>query len=167
MLTAQLYLNNDGADIGPESGGATRAERRPVKVGATLRDDKAAPLDAEIVNLSTSGCLIRVAADLPVPSNVTIGIAGIGRIPAWIMRREGGAYGCFFLHPLSDAAVAEARAVETVVPFAAPVPTPHAAPVSRPIILSDRQRALIIVLCALAAWGVVAAIALIAGALLR
>lgn len=158
-LTAQLFLQENEASPAQRPSGR-QAERRPVTAGATLRDESARPVDAEVVDLSTTGCLIVVEGELTVPSDVSIGIAGIGRVSGRIVRRSGQRYGCAFDEPLSDSAVQAARAVETVVAFATPAvsfppaasQSPQQAEARR---LPLRTRMLVIVGATLALWGVV------------
>ncbi|WP_242138438.1 MULTISPECIES: PilZ domain-containing protein [unclassified Sphingomonas] len=159
VLTAQLFLQEDGALQEPGPSGR-QAPRRPIHAGATVRDDRARPIDAEVVDLSTTGCLIVVDGVVAVPSDISIGIAGIGRVSARIVRRNGQRYGCAFDQPLSEGAVLAARAVQTVVPFATgadPLPTgasdANADPEFRR--LPMRTRLVVIVGASLALWGVV------------
>jgi hypothetical protein len=161
-LVAKLYFESGaGAASGP-SGRA--ADRREVQAGATLRDEASLPIDAEIVDLSTSGCLIVANRDLPVPSIVTIALSGTGTFAARIVRRDGDRFGCAFVVPLPEEAVAAARAVDTVVPLAAAV---LPAPASEPSIqrFPVRTRVLIIIGSALAAWGLLIAAIMIVLAL--
>lgn len=159
VLTAQLFLQEDDAAL--EQGVSGRqAPRRPVDAGATIRDKDARPIDAKVVDMSTTGCLIVVDGTIAVPSSISIGIAGIGRVSAQIVRRNGSRYGCAFDQPLSDSAIQAARAVETVVPFAIagdPLPTGDATSEALPEFrrLPMRTRALVIVGASLALWGVV------------
>jgi len=113
-LAGKLYFSDD--QTGPSG---RIAERRPLMADATLRDDASVPMDISVVDLSSSGCLIEGASDLVVPSLVTLGIAGIGRVPARIVRRDGSRYGCSFLLPLAEHVVAKAQALDTVVTFPA------------------------------------------------
>lgn len=159
VLTAQLFLQDVATPLVQAPSGR-QAARLPIQAGATVRDDSARPLDAEVVDLSTTGCLIVVDGVVAVPSDISIGIAGIGRVSARIVRRNGQRYGCAFDQPLSDAAVLAARAVQTVVPFAAAVeilPTgandTEALPEFRR--LPMRTRLFVIVGASLALWGVV------------
>ncbi|WP_345862723.1 PilZ domain-containing protein [Sphingomonas qilianensis] len=156
VLTATVYVDKGGALDGDNR----QAERRAVQAGATLRDDNEAPIDAELIDLSTSGCQVALQGELVVPSMVTIGVAGIGRIDACVVRRDGDRYGCAFIEPLTAAAVAAARAVETVVPLSAsalPTPAPAEQALPEQVRLSIRSRVLLIVGSAVTAWGAVIA----------
>lgn len=118
-FSAKLYFKEEAASAGRV------AERRPLQAEATVRDETLRPIDVTIVDLSSSGCLIEGAGEIQVPSVVNIGIGGIGRISARVVRREGQRYGCSFLVPLSEETVSLASAVDTVVSFpAAAFPTP-------------------------------------------
>lgn len=159
VLTAQLFLNEDGTVSGPETSGR-KAPRVPITAGATVRDRSARPLDATVVDLSSTGCLIVVDGTVAVPSDISIGIAGIGRVSARIVRQTGDHYGCAFDQRLSDAAVLAARAVDTVVPFATaaePLPTGATATMALPEFqrLPMRARLFVIVGASLALWGVI------------
>lgn len=159
VLTAQLFLTEDYAAPEQEISGR-QAPRLPIQAGATVRDQNARPIDATVIDLSTTGCLIVVDGTVAVPSDISIGIGGIGRVSARIVRRNGERYGCAFDQPLSDAAVFAARAVDTVVPFALaaePLPTGAAATETLPEFqrLPMRTRLFVIVGATLALWGVV------------
>ncbi|WP_010218710.1 PilZ domain-containing protein [Sphingomonas sp. PAMC 26621] len=157
VLTAQLFLEDDDTVLTGPSG--RLAERLPVQAGATLRDDTLRPVDADVIDLSTTGCLIVVSDTLAVPSEISIGIAGIGRVSGRIVRGSGKRYGCAFDEPLSEAAVLAARAVQTVVPFATPAtfPTGGTDTADLPEFrrLPMRTRLIVIVGASLALWGVV------------
>lgn len=153
-LVARLYFDNGtGAASVPS---ARAADRRAMQADVTVRDEDSQPIDAEILDLSTSGCLIVVNRDLQVPSIVRIALPGTGRFAARVVRRQGDRFGCAFVDPLSQEAVSTARAVDTVLPFAAPVlPTPAAElPMQR---FSVRTRALIMIGSGLAVWGLLIA----------
>jgi len=159
VMTAQLFLQED--DVQQAQGLSGRqAPRQPIVAGATVRDESARPIDAKVLDMSATGCLIVVDGVIAVPSNISIGIAGIGRVSAQIVRRNGSRYGCAFDERLSDSAILAARAVETVVPFATsaePLPTGADMTEALPEFqrLPLRTRALVIVGASLALWGVV------------
>jgi PilZ domain len=82
------------------SGVRVRLSRR-----AVLRcDGKAA--EVEIEDLTCDGCRIKAPIDLPPSSRVSIGLAGIGHTPAYLVWRSGDLYGCAFEQRLPPAAVA-------------------------------------------------------------
>lgn len=106
MIAAKVYLH-DPAE-------RRSVDRRSTRVEATLRDESAKPLDVIVHSLSGSGCLLEYEGSLSVNAKVHVGIAGIPVTLAHIVRRDGNRYGCQFVQPLSDHAVALAGAVDTV-----------------------------------------------------
>lgn len=155
-LAAKLYFEEQSGPNG------RMAERRPVQAESTLRDGDSRPVDISIVDLSTSGCLIEGAGDLEVPSLVTVGIAGVGRVAARIVRRDGNRFGCAFVVPLAESVVAAANATDTVVHFpAAVLPTPNYSELSTmpdPDRLPRPMRAAILFGGALAVWALIFAV---------
>jgi len=63
----------------------------------------------ELDDLTGDGCKIETDADLEVGSNLTLGLAGIGRTSARVVWRSGDTYGCLFEAPLSPSSVAAAN----------------------------------------------------------
>lgn len=97
-------------------------ERRSTDADVTLRID-GRPLDALIANISVSGCLFVCAAPLEVGDAATIGIAGIGRRSARIVRAAGTRFGATFDTPLTPSEIEAAVAMpnETVVSLSLPI----------------------------------------------
>jgi hypothetical protein len=89
--------------------------RRQVSLDATLRDEERQPIDVSIEDLSRTGFLMSSASVLPLASIIGIGIAGIAKRDARIVRRAPSGYGCEFLVPITDADIAAAQIAETVV----------------------------------------------------
>ena len=109
-----------------------KSARRKVRRESTLRDPTLRPVDVLVHDLSIDGLRLISDADLPLDSFVWIGLPGVGRVESRIVRRNGTEYGCAFLHPIGEAALAEAfRGDEVVaiptVPVPVPVPTPRGA----------------------------------------
>jgi hypothetical protein len=103
------------------------AERQVLDADATLRVG-GRPVDALIANISTSGCLFVCADPLAVGDTLTIGIAGIGRRPARVVRALDTRYGAEFEVPLSpeDMEAAASAQREIVVPFPMTIVSPAA-----------------------------------------
>jgi hypothetical protein len=102
-----------------------RDERMAVALDATVRNPAAAPLDATVLDISASGLRAFIAEELAIGDAISVGLSGIGRVAARVIRRSGHEYGCQFLQPISPEKIAQALAADTVVqaPFA-PLPTP-------------------------------------------
>jgi hypothetical protein len=98
------------------------AERQALDADATLRVD-GRPLDALIANISASGCLFVCSTPLEIGDTMTIGIAGVGRRLARVVRAEGQRFGAAFDPPLLPAEIEAAVAVpgDTVVSFPLPI----------------------------------------------
>lgn len=90
------------------------ADRQTVNLDATMRGDDQCPVDILIEDLSTSGFGMTGGA-VAVDAIVSVGIAGIGRRQARVVRREGTRAGCEFLQPISAADLAAAQTTETIV----------------------------------------------------
>lgn len=76
------------------------AERRDLEAETTIRlDDK--PLHVGVFNLSTTGCLIRSQRELPLGTEVRIGLPGVGAFQAEVVRTDGAEAGCRFDRPLT------------------------------------------------------------------
>ena len=101
------------------------AERHSTGADATLRIAEQYPVDVLIANLSTTGCLFLCQSPIEVEAVVSIGIAGLGRLPARIVRAEGTRYGAEFIVPLTAATISTALAgpSDSVIPFPLWAPT--------------------------------------------
>jgi hypothetical protein len=105
-LIAKLYDNGRSA------------ERHMLDADATVRGPDQVPVDVLVADLSLTGCLFLSSESLAVGSVITIGIAGIGRRDACIVRVEEPRYGCSFLPPLTDDELtAGLTESETISPF--------------------------------------------------
>jgi hypothetical protein len=94
---------------------AGRAYRRPVNANATIRDSRRAPNDAFVHNLSTTGCLIATDTRLALDASLSVGIPGIGVLPAQVTRIDGRLYGCAFNTPISQVMVDAALSAGVVL----------------------------------------------------
>ena len=103
-------------------------ERQTADVGATIRVD-GSPVDALIVNLSASGCLFVCSKPLEVGDTMSIGIAGVGRRPARIVRALGSRFGAEFEEPLTlvDLRTAVSATDDSVIAF--PLIMPDVSPI--------------------------------------
>lgn len=140
------------------------AIRRAVSLDATLRDVEQRPVDVEIEDLSGTGFRMSSTAELAIGAIVGVGLAGVGRRDARVVRRTGALYGCEFLVPIGNADIDRALKAETVIvapdfgPFA---PVPMAVPVYDDQKLPVRMRVAIIAGTTVALWGVIIGIALL------
>ena len=97
-----------------------QADRLSVEVDATVRAASAQPLDASVSDLSETGFCARLDQDLPIGSEISIGLPGVGVLEACVVRTVGDSYGCRFLVPLTPAALERAPSTQTIVAFPAP-----------------------------------------------
>jgi hypothetical protein len=104
-LTAKLYREDDNR----------AAERHEVHLDATLRGQDQRPLDVVVDQLSVTGFRMSCADYLPIGASVSLGIAGIGRQSAQVVRRAGDRYGCRFDVPLASHPLALQASPSTVV----------------------------------------------------
>jgi hypothetical protein len=95
----------------------SREPRERLLVDTTVRTTDAMPLDASLFDVSRSGCLLSVNADIGIGSVISIGISGIGRVDALVLRNDGDLYGCQFLQMLPNKFVDIIRQSDTVVKF--------------------------------------------------
>ncbi len=104
-VTAKLYREQD----------ERIADRQTVNLGATLRRDDQRPVDIMVDDLSATG--FRMFSDEPIAidATVTVGIAGLGRHTARVVRRDGQHYGCRFVVPLAIDAVDVTAPAQTIV----------------------------------------------------
>lgn len=95
------------------------AERHALDADATLRGEDQLPIDILVADLSATGCLFVCAEELAPDAEITIGIAGVGRRQARIVRALGQRYGCAFAVALTEAEAAAARTASggTIVDF--------------------------------------------------
>jgi hypothetical protein len=117
-VTAKLYREHD----------ERIADRQSVHLGATLRRDDQRPVDILVDDLSATGFRMACAEPMAIDATVSVGIAGLGRHTARIVRRDGEHYGCRFVVPLAIDAVDVAAPTQTIVhaefgTLAAPTPT--------------------------------------------
>lgn len=104
-LTAKLYREDDNRT----------AERHPVHLDATLRVDDHRPIDVMVDQLSATGFRMSCAESLPIGAPVSLGVAGLGRQTAHVVRRAGDRYGCRFDRPLAQHPLALQANPSTVV----------------------------------------------------
>ncbi len=95
------------------------AERRSVEIDGTLRGPARTPHDVLVTDLSASGFRIPAAVALPVGSQVTLGLSGVGARAARVVRvTDGGELGCEFVSPLSPQELSLALAGrQALIPF--------------------------------------------------
>ncbi len=110
-----------------------KRDRRDVRLGATIRDSDARPLDAVVHDLSATGFLVQSSDALRIGSVVRIGLSGIGSSAARVLWKRDGLCGCAFIEPISEADIETALHARTVtevdfsagsMPAAAPAPAP-------------------------------------------
>ncbi len=102
-LAAKLYRDERAAD------------RQAVALDATLRKPDQQPVDILIEDLSVTGFRMAGAARLALDAIVTVGISGVGRREARVVRQSDDHYGCEFLMPIAPAEIARAQTVDTIV----------------------------------------------------
>ena len=91
------------------------SERRPVDRSSTVRDRNRSAIDVIVSDISETGCAIETPTELPIGSEVTIGLAGVGTCTATITRRSGNLHGCEFARPIDPTMVQLAFTQDTVV----------------------------------------------------
>lgn len=91
------------------------ADRQTVNLDATLRKLDQHPVDILIEDLSATGFRMVTDASLALGVQVSVGISGLGRRDARVVRRGDDHYGCEFLVAIGAADVARAQTVETIV----------------------------------------------------
>jgi len=108
-MLAQLYDNGRAA------------ERHALDADATLRGEDQVPVDILVADLSATGCLFVCVEEFAPDAEITIGIAGVGRRQAKIVRVMGSRYGCEFVTALTDLEIGTARTAPggTIVDFPA------------------------------------------------
>ena len=92
-----------------------RADRADISRPSTLRTVDDLPFDVELIDLSSTGCLLSCAFEVRPGMLLTIGIPGIGTHAARAIRRSGNDVGCEFILPIAPEAVACAKMAETLV----------------------------------------------------
>lgn len=132
-------------------------ERQALDVDATLRVE-GRPIDALIADISASGCLFVCEEVLNVDDTVTIGIAGVGRRQARVVRVQGCRFGAVFETALlrSEIDAVVAMPDDVMVSFPLPIATlPEDPPLSATAGLSLVLRLAVIAGLAAATWGAV------------
>ncbi|WP_445192446.1 PilZ domain-containing protein [Sphingomonas sp. Tas61C01] len=102
-LAAKLYRDERTAD------------RQPVSLDATLRKPDQRPVDILIEDLSAGGFRMTTIEALSLGDAISVGISGIGRREARVVRRSGSSYGCEFDAAVAVAEIERAQTVETIV----------------------------------------------------
>lgn len=137
------------------------AERRVIEADATLRQNDQVPVDVLVADLSTTGCLFLCDTPLASGDEISIGIAGLGRHQARVVRSMDQRYGCTFLTPLTDADVTAASGApgETIVHFPTwsfgTVPEEESLPVTR---LPGPVRLVILIATVMGSWSALIAL---------
>ena len=91
------------------------ADRLAVDLSATLRKADLVPVDVGVEDLSASGFRIVTDEILPDGGEITIGISGLGRRRARVVRRDGNRFGCEFLEPVGTVELETALLGQTLV----------------------------------------------------
>ncbi|KQR80201.1 hypothetical protein ASG07_15520 [Sphingomonas sp. Leaf343] len=91
------------------------SDRRPVLQESTLRDEALRPHPVLVHDLSCDGCLIESDTPMMLGATIGIGLPGVGRRDATVVRVEGTLHGCSFAGPLSQSAIDQAFAADPVV----------------------------------------------------
>ena len=91
------------------------ADRQAVSLDATLRKPDQRPVDIMIEDLSASGFRMTASESLTFDDAISVGISGLGRREARVVRRSGSSYGCEFVVPVDRAEIERAQTVETIV----------------------------------------------------
>lgn len=76
------------------------ATRLPVSFPVALDRSGGGPAQAQALNLSVTGLLVRVDGDLPVWSRLIAELPAVGPREVRVVRRDGSSYGCLFASPL-------------------------------------------------------------------
>ncbi len=131
-MTAQIYGADDDR----------AADRQRVDLDGTLRhEDDHRPVDVMIEDVSATGFRMSCAERLPVNAVIWIGIAGLGRHQARIVRSGGGEYGCRFLTPISVTGLVD-QSPQTIVTgrFSQPgIAAPTALPETPPLDAGEQR----------------------------
>lgn len=90
------------------------ADRQTVNLDATLRKPDDRPVDILVEDLSATGFRMTGADALSLDALVTVGISGVGRREARVVRRSDDHYGCEFLVPIGAEEIARAQTVDTI-----------------------------------------------------
>lgn len=88
--------------------------RRPASVFGTARIADNRPVDIFVDDISSSGCHIRISVTLQLGQVIGIGIAGLGRCQATVVRHTANGFGCVFharVHPATLHAIGQANQV--------------------------------------------------------
>ncbi|MFS0773306.1 PilZ domain-containing protein [Sphingomonas sp. 1P08PE] len=105
-LTAQLFRADE----------ERASDRQPVNLDGTLRkQDDHRPLDVMIEDLSSTGFRMSCGEPLALDATVSIGIAGLGRHTARVVRSAAPYYGCRFVSPVDIAGIDTAAPVANIV----------------------------------------------------
>ncbi|HVF95532.1 MAG TPA: PilZ domain-containing protein [Sphingomonas sp.] len=102
-LAAKLYRDERAAD------------RQAVNLDATLRKPDQRPVDILIEDLSATGFRMTGAGELALGAVLSVGISGIGRRDARVVRHGDDHDGCEFVVPIAAAEIARAQTVDTIV----------------------------------------------------
>lgn len=157
-LTATMQIIPEDLVDSAES----RADRRIVTSGSTLRLLEGVAHDVTVEDLSTTGCLLHSTTRMTLGTRFRLGLRGGGAVEGEVVRIAPNGYGCVFPTPISAATFAASFGAEDVVHplFAEQVDRPADTMITvarwpRPV------RAATIVLSAVTAWAVVATVALV------
>lgn len=87
---------------------------------ATLRDSEASPQDAVVEDLSRTGFRLAPGAMLTLGDRISIGLPGIGRRAAQVLRVGDDGIGCTFDVPLAPGEMERALTTAPLTPLALP-----------------------------------------------
>jgi hypothetical protein len=112
-LAATLYTDKD---LYTKNATERRdGDRRMIVAESTLRDTESRAHAITLHNLSMDGCLIESSIPLAAGSLVSIGLPGVGRREALVVRTEANRTGCRFHACLSPDQLLHAFSKENVV----------------------------------------------------
>lgn len=115
-LIAKLYSDDRAAD------------RHALEIDGTVRATANGPVDVMVSDLSTTGCYFQTAEALDAGEIITIGLAGVGRREASVVRALQYGCGCEFVVPLSANELRDALATPADVVVAFPSGADRASP---------------------------------------
>jgi hypothetical protein len=141
-------------------------ERYDTEAPSTLRGAAQVPLDVLVDQISLSGCHIVTGEEVGVGELISLGIAGLGRVEALVVRRSRTGYGCAFISTIPPSLLVRVGKDTPVVALSDDRPAPVVdADADLPDVekLPVRTRFLLIAgFCALSWAAIIASIALLA-----
>ena len=81
-----------------------------IDLRGSIRPDPTTPIDVDVVDLSVDGFRMSIDTKMEIGAPLSLGLGGMGMVPARVAWSADGQYGCEFVTPLTPEQFASGKA---------------------------------------------------------